>query len=100
VNRAKVSVLEEANEVCLGSLLKHNMPATFSATKSKCELRPLTDLQRSKPRGLPTEVRFSHVLGDLGDDSLERASADEILGALLVSPYFPEGDAAGPVALR
>jgi hypothetical protein len=38
------------------------------------------------------------VLRDLRDDSLEGATADEHLSALLVSSDFFEGDDAGPVA--
>ena len=75
VDGAQVGVLEQTNQVGLGSLL-----------------------QGHDGRGLEPQVGLE-VLGDLTDQTLEGQLADEELGALLVTPDLTEGDCAGPVTM-
>eukprot|EP00618_Florenciella_parvula_P014003 CAMPEP_0119535604 /NCGR_PEP_ID=MMETSP1344-20130328/48610_1 /TAXON_ID=236787 /ORGANISM="Florenciella parvula, Strain CCMP2471" /LENGTH=234 /DNA_ID=CAMNT_0007577303 /DNA_START=177 /DNA_END=881 /DNA_ORIENTATION=+ len=76
VDGAEVGVLEEADEVGLGGLLK-----------------------RHDGGALEAEVGLE-VLGDLADEALERELADEELGRLLVLADLAEGDGARAVAVR
>ena len=75
VDRAKVGVLEEADEVGLGGLLKGE-----------------------DGRGLEAEVGLE-VLRDLADEALEGGLADQKLGGLLVLADFAQGDGTGAVAV-
>jgi len=73
VDGAKVGVLEEANEVSLGSLLK---------SEDSGSLEPKVGLE---------------VLGDLADEALEGELPDEELGGLLVPADLAKGDGSGAV---
>ena len=73
VDRAKVGVLEEANQVGLSGLLEG---------KDGGSLEPQVGLE---------------VLGDLTDQPLEGELPDEELGALLVLADLAKGDCSGPV---
>ena len=70
---AQVGVLEQADEVSLGSLLEGHDGGRLEA-----------------------EVSLE-VLGDLTDETLEGELADEELGRLLVAPDLTEGDGSRPV---
>ena len=72
---AEVGVLEETNEVGLGSFLEGH-----------------------DGRRLETEISLE-VLGDLTDKTLEGELADEKLGALLVSTDLTESHGTGPVPM-
>jgi len=75
VDGAEVGVLEETDEVRLGSLLK-------------------------RQHGVALEAEIGlEVLSDLADEALEGELADEQLGGLLVLPDFAESDGTGPVAV-
>lgn len=76
VDRAEVGVLEESDEVGLGSLLQ------------------CPDGGRLEP-----EVGLE-VLRDLPDQALERQLADEELGRLLELSDFAEGDGARAIPVR
>ena len=73
VDGTEVGVLEEANEVGLGSLL-----------------------ESEDGGGLETKVGLE-VLGDLTDETLEWELADEELGGLLVPADLAKGDGSGAV---
>ena len=73
---AEVGVLEETDEVGLGSLLEGHDGG-----------------------GLEAKVGLE-VLGDLPDEALKREFADEELSRLLVAADLSEGDGPGPVAVR
>lgn len=75
VDGAQVGVLEEANQVGLGSLL-----------------------QSHDGRGLETEVSLE-VLGNLTDEALEGQLPDEELSALLVTTDLTQGYGTGPVTV-
>ena len=75
VDGAQVGVLEEADQVGLGSLL-----------------------QGQDGRALEAQVGLE-VLGDLTDQALEGKLADEQLGGLLVLADLAQGDGSGPVAM-
>ncbi len=75
VDRAKVGILEEADEVGLGGLL-----------------------EGEDGRGLEAEVGLE-VLRDLADEALEGGLADQKLGGLLVLADFAQGDGTGAVAV-
>ena len=75
VDGAKVGILEETNEVSLGSLLQGHDGGALEA-----------------------EVGLE-VLSDLTDKTLEWELADEKLGRLLVSPDLTESHSSGPVAM-
>ena len=75
VDGAEVGVLEEANEVRLGGLLKSEHGGALEA-----------------------EVGFE-VLRDFADEALEGELADEQLGGLLVAADLAESDGAGAVAV-
>jgi hypothetical protein len=70
---SQVGVLEQTNQVGLGSLL-----------------------EGQDGRGLETQVGLE-VLGDLTDQPLEGQLADEQLGGLLVLADLAQGDGSGPV---
>ena len=76
VDGAQVGVLEESNEVGLGSLLQ---------SKDGGGLEPQVGLE---------------VLGDLPDEPLEWKLPDEELGALLVSPDLTKSDGTWSVPVR
>ena len=76
VDGAQVGVLEEADEVGLGGLLKG---------ADGCRLEPKVSLE---------------VLGNLTDETLEWELSDEELGRLLVSSDLSESDGAGSVPMR
>jgi len=73
VDSAQVGVLEEADQVGLGSLLE---------SSDGSRLEPKVGLE---------------VLGNLPDQTLEGKLPDEELGGLLVPPNLSEGDGAGAV---
>merc|ERR1739842_72323 len=75
VDGAEVGVLEETNEVGLGSFLESH-----------------------DGRRLETEISLE-VLGDLTDETLEGELADEKLGALLVPTDLTESHGTGPVPM-
>ena len=75
VDGAKVCVLEEANEVSLGGLLKSH-----------------------DGRGLEAEIGLE-VLGDLAHQALEGELPDEQLGALLVTSDLTKGNSSRPVTV-
>lgn len=75
VNRAKVRVLEETDQVRLTGLLQRHDGGT-----------------------LETEIGFE-ILRYFSDQSLEGQLSDEQLGTLLVTTDLSEGDSAGPVAM-
>ena len=75
VDGAQVGVLEETNEVGLGSLLKSK-----------------------DGRSLEAKVGLE-VLGDLTDETLEGELADEKVGTLLVPTDLTEGDGSGTVTV-
>lgn len=76
VNRAKVGVFEQADEVGLARLLQGHDGGALEA-----------------------EVGLE-VLGDLAHQSLERQFADQQLRALLVATDLAEGDGTGTVTMR
>ena len=76
VDRTKVGVFEEANQVSFACLL-----------------------QRHHGAALKTQVGLE-VLGDFTNQSLERKFADEQFGRLLVTTDFSQGDGARPVTVR
>ena len=76
VDGAQVGVLEESNEVGLGSLLQ---------SKDGGGLEPQVGLE---------------VLGDLPDESLEGKLPDEELGGLLVPSNLTKSDGSGSVPVR
>ena len=76
VDRAKVGVLEETDEVSLASLLQ------------------------SHHRGALEAKIGLEVLSDLTDQTLERELAQKQLGGLLVTTDLTQGDGSGPVAVR
>jgi hypothetical protein len=76
VDGAQVGVLEEANKVSLGGLLKG---------KDGRSLEPQVGLE---------------ILGDLTDQPLERELADQELGTLLVPADLAKGDGSGAVPVR
>ena len=76
VNGAQVGVLEETDQIGLGSLL-----------------------QGSDGRRLEAEVGLE-VLGDLPHQTLERQLPNEQLGGLLVSPDLPESHCSGSEPVR
>jgi len=73
VDSAQVGVLEEADQVGLGSFLE---------SSNGSRLEPEVGLE---------------VLGNLPDETLEGELPDEELGGLLVPPDLTEGDGAGAV---
>ncbi len=73
VDRGQVGVLEEADQVRLGSLL-----------------------ESANGRGLETEVGLE-VLSNLTNETLERELADEELGRFLVTTNLAKSDGSGPV---
>ncbi len=75
VDGAEVGVLEETDEVGLGSLLKGHDGG-----------------------GLEPQVGLE-VLGDLTDQTLEGELADEEFGRLLVTPDLTEGDGARTITV-
>ena len=75
VDGAQVGILEEANKVCLGSLLQ------------------------SKDGGaLEAQIRLE-VLGDLANEALERKLADEQVRGLLVAADLAKSHGTGAVAM-
>lgn len=74
VNRAQVSVTEDARDVRLGRLL-----------------------DRLHRRRAETEGVLQ-IRGDLAHETAERGAGDEHLGGLLVPAHLTEGDGAGPPA--
>merc|ERR1719206_1154251 len=76
VDGAQVGVLEQADQVGLGSLLKSSDGST---------LEPQVSLE---------------VLSDLPDQPLEGQLADQQLGRLLVTTDLTEGNGSGPVPVR
>ena len=76
VDRAKVGVLEETDEVSLASLLQ------------------------SHHRGALEAKIGLEVLSDLTDQTLERELAQKQLGGLLVTTDLTQGNGSGPVAVR
>jgi len=73
VDGAQVGVLEETDQVGLGSLLQSHDSA-----------------------GLESQVSLE-VLGDLTDKTLEGQLADQQLSGLLVTPNLTEGDGSRPI---
>ena len=72
---AEIGVLEKANKIGLGSLLKSHNSGT---------LEPQISLE---------------VLSDFTHESLEGKFADQELGGLLVPPDLSEGNCSGSVAM-
>jgi hypothetical protein len=75
VDGTEVGVLEQTNQVCLGSLL-----------------------QGKHGRGLETEIGLE-VLGDLTDKTLEGQLADKQLSGLLVAANLTKGHGSGTVTV-
>jgi hypothetical protein len=75
VDGAQVGVLEETNQVSLGSLLESH-----------------------DGRGLEPQVSLE-VLGDFTDQTLEGQFPDEELGGFLVTTDLTESDGSGPVTM-
>ena len=76
VNGAQVGVLEQTDEVCLGSLLESQDGGALEA-----------------------EIGLE-ILGNLADQALEGQLADEQLGGLLVLANLAQSDGTGPVTMR
>merc|ERR1719483_59723 len=73
---AQVGILEQSNQVGLGSLLKGH-----------------------DSRGLETQVGLE-ILSDFPDQTLEWEFPDQQFSGLLIPPDLPEGNSAGTITVR
>ena len=76
MDRSKVGIFEEGDEVSLGGFLKSH-----------------------DGRGLETQVGFE-VLSDLADETLERELPDQEFGGLLVTTDLSQSDGTGAEPVR